>query len=389
MSQPSPDFVVIGAGVAGVAVAERLAARGASVTVVEATQVCGGSSARNAGGVRQQFSQEINIRLARRTVALLEGLRDRGTELGYRQVGYLFMISQAAAEPSLKDAIRLQNELAVPSKWMSVDEATDMVPGVRPDGLVGATFCPTDGYLDPHTLVSSLAAQARGRGVRIRSQTPVIGFERRGERIDGVRLTSTETIATGTVVNCTGAWANKVATMYGAKLPIVPWRSQCFEVSGVGRMPKDCPVTIDFDNGKTYFHADAEAFVAGTDADDACTPSWDVPFDYGKAELLVQRLISRFSSFDDAVVTHGWSGMLELTPDENPIADWTHFENLYTMAGFSGHGLAIAPGLAQDVAEVLLGGSPEVDLSPYRLERFESLGPRTLSREPAEAMSMR
>jgi sarcosine oxidase, subunit beta len=385
MSDPSPDFVVIGAGVAGVAVAECLAARGASVTVVEATQVCGGSSALNAGGVRQQFSQEINIRLARRTVALLEGLRDRGVDLGYRQVGYLFMISQTPSVPLLHQAIRRQNELAVPSEWLSVDDVTDMVPGVRPDGLVGATFCATDGYLDPHMFVSALAADARAAGARIRSQTTVVGFERHGERIDGVRLASGETIPAGTVVNCTGAWANGIAAIYGAELPIVPWRSQCFEIGGVAAMPKNCPVTIDFDNDKTYFHADAAAFLAGTDADDACAPSWDVPFDYGKAELLVQRLISRFSSFDDAVVTHGWSGMLELTPDENPIADWTHFENLYTMAGFSGHGLAIAPGLAQDVAEVLLGGSPEVDLAPYRLERFDALG----SRAPAEAMSMR
>lgn len=385
MSEPNPDFVVIGAGIAGAAVARALAARGASVTVLEATQVCGGSSALNAGGVRQQFSQEINIRLALRTVAMLEELRERGVDLGHRQVGYLFMISQDPAVAPLQRAIALQNECGVASRWLSVDEIVDMVPGVRADDLVGATYCASDGYLDPHTLVSVLAADARAAGARIRSRTPVAGFERRGERIEAARLRSGETISAGTVVNCAGAWAGGIAEMYGAALPIVPWRSQCFQITGVAQMPRDCPVTIDFNNGKTYFHAETSAFLAGTDADDACAASWDVPFDYSKAELLVNRLTSRFSCFDEAVVVNGWSGMLELTPDENPIAGWTHFENLFTVAGFSGHGLAIAPGLADEVASVLLGESPALDLSPYRLERFEAHG----SREPAEAMSMR
>lgn len=386
MADSNPDFLIVGAGIAGVALASELATAGAAVTIIEATQVCGGSSALNAGGVRQQFSQEINIRLSRRTVERLEHLRDdRGIDLSHRQVGYLFLISDEDSVRPLQDAIRTQNALGVPSRWMSVDEIGDAVPGTRLDDLVGATFCPNDGYLDPNTFVSVLAADARRAGALIRSNTSVVGFEHTEQRINSIRLSSGDLVSAGVVVNCAGAWANSITALYGAELPIVPWHSQCFQIGGVSAMPMDCPVTIDFNNGKTYFHAEQSSFLAGTDAGDACQPSWKVPFDRSGAELLVQRLTSRHSTFENASVIGGWAGMLELTPDENPIADWTHFDNLYTMAGFSGHGMAIAPGLAEEVALLLLGSSTNIDLSPYRLGRFDEIG----STESAEAMSMR
>lgn len=381
-----PDFLVIGAGIAGVCLAGSLRARGASVAVVEATQVCGGSSALNAGGVRQQFSQAINVELARRTVERLVALQEsRDVDLSHRQVGYLFMVSDAEAVPGLQAAIELQNSLGVPSRWLSVDDVVDAVPGVRAEGLVGATFCPTDGYLDPNTLVTALAADARSDGVRLRSRTAVVGVDHAESRVTGVRLQSGTTVQAGTVVNCAGAWAAELAQLYGATLPIQPWRSQCYQIAGVRGVPPDCPVTIDFDNGKTYFHPEYTTFLAGTDADDACVTSWDVPFDDSKADVLVRRLTSRHRSFDDATVVGGWAGMLELTADENPICDWTHFDNVYTMAGFSGHGLPIAPSLAEEAAAVLTGDEPTLDLFPYRFDRFDGSTPL----EAAEVMAMR
>ena len=380
------DFLVIGAGIAGVSVALQLRTRGASVCVIEATQVCGGSSALNAGGVRQQFSRPVNITLARRTVGLLAEMTERGVDLGHHQVGYLFMISNKKAVPALQSAIELQNHLDVPSRWLSVDEVIAAVPGVHPDGLVGATFCPTDGYLDPNTLVTTVAADARAAGAVIATGTAVTGFLYADDHITGVELSTCQTVAAGTVVNCAGAWADGVAALYGASLPITPWRSQLYVIEGAVGVPQDCPFTIDFDNGKTYYHGEhGTSLLAGTDADNACEASCHVPFDPARAELLVDRLTRRFRNFDEASVKRSWAGLLEITADENPISDWTHFANMYTMAGFSGHGLAIAPGLAEQVAELLTGGVPSVDLSPYRADRFSNPFPT----DSVEAMSMR
>ena len=382
----SCDFLVIGAGIAGVCVAAQLRSRGASVAIAEATQVCGGSSALNAGGVRQQFSQRLNIALAHRTVEYLGELKQRGVELGHRQVGYLFMISDSRAVPALQAAVKVQNDLNVPTRWLSVDEIIEMVPGLRPEGIVGGTFCPTDGYLDPNTLVTAIAADARRSGVVIASNTAVTGFDHSAERITGVRLSTGSTIAAGTVVNCAGAWSDSIAKLYGATLPITPWRSQLFIIEGATGVPNDSPYVIDFNNGKTFYHPESgTSLLAGTDADDACEPSWHVPFDQTKSEIVVERLISRFTTFEDARVGRGWSGMLEITADENPISDWTHFDNLYTMAGFSGHGLPIAPSLAGEAALVLTGEAATLDLSPYRADRFD----QPIPPESMELMAMR
>jgi len=388
MAEPpaSCDFLIIGAGIAGVSLATQLRARGASVAVAEATQVCGGSSALNAGGVRQQFSQPLNITLARRTVEYLDELTQRGVELSHRQVGYLFIVSEERAVPALQAAVEVQNDLDVPTRWLSVDEIIEMVPGVRPEGLVGGTFCPTDGYLDPNTLVTAIAADARRAGAVIASNTAVTGIDHSGERITRVRLSTGSTISAGTVVNCAGAWSNGIANLYGATLPITPWRAQLFIIEGATGVPNDSPYVIDFHNGKTFYHPEAgTSLLAGTDADDACEASWHVPFDRTKSEPVVERLISRFTSFEEASVGRGWSGMLEITADENPISDWTHFDNLYTMAGFSGHGLPIAPSLAAEASIVLTGAAATLDLSPYRADRLD----QPIAPESMELMAMR
>ncbi len=380
-----PDFLIIGAGIAGTALAAELAAGGTSVVIAEATHVCGGSSGLSAGGVRQQFSQAINIRLAGRTVERLTELRERGIDMSYRQVGYLFMATRPEAGPALRGAIQLQNELGVSSRWLTPEQVVDAVPVSRIEGLVGAAFCPTDGHLDAHALVSALAADARRSGAQIRPRAAVVGVEARGNRIGRVQLSTGEAVTPGTLINCAGAWAGRIAALYGASLPILPWRSQCYQIAGVTEVPDDFPMVIDFHNGKTYFHPSANALLAGTDADDTCPPSWNVAFDSSKSEMLVRRLSARFNCFDNATLMHGWAGLLEVTPDENPIADWTHFDNLYTMAGFSGHGLAIAPALAEQAATVLMGGTPRHDLSAYQLDRFD----KARSMETAETMSMR
>jgi sarcosine oxidase subunit beta len=280
----------------------------------------------------------------------------------------------------------VRNDLDVPSRWLSVNEVIAAVPGVRPDGLVGAAFCPTDGQLDPHALVTTMAAEARANGAVIVSGAAVTGFRHVRGRVTAVELSMAQTITAGTVITCAGAWADDVAGLYGASLPITPWRSQLYLIEGATGVPGDSPFTIDFDNGKTFYHSEGRtSVIAGTDAANVCETSWHVPFDPAKTELLVERLTSRFKNFDQASVRHGWAGLLEITADENPISDWTHFANMYTMAGFSGHGLAIAPGLAEQVAGLLTDGMTSVDLAPYRADRFDSPSPP----DSMEAMSMR
>jgi len=370
MTRPTCDFLIIGAGVAGVCLAADLAQAGHSVTVLDANQLCGGSSGLNAGGLRQQFTQEINVRMAKASVERVEAITAGGTDVGHHQVGYLFLVTKPATVEPLQAAVRMQAGCGVPTTWLSPREILALVPAIVVDDVLGATFCPTDGYLDPVAVVQEVATQARASGARIRQFSRVVAIETARDRVGRVRLANGDELSAGTVVNCAGAWSTTIAKLYGASLPVLPWRSQCFTVSSVPGLPRDFPVTIDFQHGKTWMHPDGANILCGTDIGAAVDASWHVPFDSTAVGPLVERLVERVPAMQDTSIIGGWAGLLELTADENPIADWTHFDNLYTLAGFSGHGICIAPGLTPHVARQLTGEPGTLDLHPYAFERF-------------------
>jgi sarcosine oxidase subunit beta len=364
------DVVVVGAGVMGCALAYELARREVPVTLVDAGQVCGGSSGRNAGGVRQQFSHPTNVALARRTVRrLLDAADELGVDVGLRQVGYLFLVADPARAAALRQAADRQSAAGLPTRWLSPAEVGGLVPGMVVDDLAGASFCPSDGYFDPHSLVTGYAAAARRLGARLLQFRAVTGLRRAGSQLTAVELADGTALPCGTVVNCTGAWADDFARLYGGSLPVTPWRSQCFRLAGVP-LPPDCPMTIDFDYGKAYFHPEGPDVIAGMDNETATTATAEVPFDWGKSADVAERLVARLPAFAEARVAGGWAGLLELTPDDNPLVGWT-LDNCYTAAGFAGHGLSLAPALAEEVARELVDEPSTLDLDAFRPDRFD------------------
>lgn len=378
------DVIIVGAGVMGCALAHDLSAKGRRVLVLDRDAICSGSSGLNAGGVRQQFTSEVNVRAAARTIQRITGFHEEfGVDTDFHQNGYLFLISQPETRRVFDAAIDLQRACGVASELITPAEIADLAPIVRTDDLLGGAFCATDGHLDPHALVTGFAAAARTNGVTFRQGCSVTGLDLAEDRIVAVRTSSGDVLSPGIVVNAAGAWAGEIARLAGADLPIEPWHSQVFRIE-IDDVPDRLPMTIDFDHGKSYFHPDGDGIIAGSDDGRSSDTSWPVPFNEERAPTLVERLMNRSASFAAARLVGGWAGLLELTPDENPIVGWTGAENLYTSAGFSGHGLCIAPGLSLDVAQDLCGEETQIDLTPYRPDRFAASSPPT-----AEALSLR
>lgn len=367
----------------GCALAHDLAAAGHDVVVVDRSMVCSGSSGVNAGGVRHQFSSEVNVRTALRSIQRLANFEaEFGVNVGFHQAGYLFLVSSPESRAVFERAVAVQRGCGIPSRFLSPDEIASLTPFVRSDDLLGGAFCSADGYLDPHSVVTAFATAARRHGARFRQGAAVTGFERRGDRIDSVVTSTGDAVSPAVVVNAAGAWAGDIARLAGAHIDITPWRSQVFRI-GVDGVPRDAPMTIDFDNGKCYFHPEGTTVVAGNDDGERADGSWPVPFDASHAPVLIERLMWRSEAFFDARLEGGWAGLLELTPDENPIVGWTGADDFYTAAGFSGHGFSLAPGLSLDIARDLAGETTEVALDAYRPDRFDT--PAAAS----EALSLR
>ena len=221
------EYVIIGGGVMGLSIAYHLAKRGMhDVVVIERGYLAEGASGRNGGGVRQQWSTEINIRLMQDSVELCRRFAvDLGVNVWFRQGGYLFLARSAKEVARLEKNIALQNRCGVPTRMLSPDEAQDIVPELNLEGIVGASYNPSDGILFPWPFLWGYARQAAALGTRIFTQTPVNGLVR--DSAGGYTVhTPRGAVRARRVINATGAWSPQLSSLIGVQVPTWPIRHE-------------------------------------------------------------------------------------------------------------------------------------------------------------------
>jgi sarcosine oxidase, subunit beta len=365
------EAVIIGAGIMGCAIAHALAERGMTdVVVLERDQIGRGATADAAGGVRQQFSTETNIRLARESVRVWETFPERfGRDIGLRQQGYLFLITDPAEEPVFRENIALQRSLGVPSRWVNPDEIAELNPHVLLDGVVGGAFCPEDGWCDTYGATMGFAQAARALGVRVEEETPVTGITIEGDHVQGVR-TPRGDVSAPLVVIAAGPQTRSVGATAGVDLPIDPYRRMSFITEPFDALPQSLPMTIEFATG-LYFHPESRGFLFGMGNREEPS-STDKTVDESWLATTVEALVERAPAFENASVLRGWAGFYEVTPDDNPLLGWTGGpDGLAVAAGFSGHGFMQGPAIGRCMAQLLLDGAATgIDISPFRPSRF-------------------
>jgi sarcosine oxidase, subunit beta len=365
------DAVIVGAGIMGCAIAHALAERGMrDIVVVERDLIGRGATADAAGGVRQQFSTETNIELAKYSVRVWERFPEfYGVDINLRQQGYLFLLTDPAEEPVFRRNLALQNRLGVPSRWATPDDIADLNPYVVRDDLIGGTFCPEDGWCDTYGATIGFAQAARRLGVEIVEETPVTGIQIDGARVRGVE-TPAGAISAPIVIICAGPYTRQVGAMAGVDLPVDPYRRMSFITEPFDALPQSLPMTIEFANG-LYFHPESRGFLFGMANHDE--PSGFVKtVDDDWMLTTVEALVARVPAFAEANILKGWAGFYEVTPDDNPLLGWVgEPAGLAVAAGFSGHGFMQGPAIGACLAELMLDGAAKtVDISAFRPSRF-------------------
>ncbi len=369
------DVVIVGAGVAGASVAYHLKDLNPRlrIVVLEARAFPGtGETAKATGGVRLQFGTEANIRLSQLSLPYFLEFRERfGMDPGFRQHGYLFLTASPDRWESLQRQTELQHQLGVPTQQLVPDDIAALHPAVRVDDLIGGTYCPLDGSLDPHTVVQGFLGRFRDLGGEVVTDCPVTGLS----TLDGPTWqvqTPEQMWASHAVVLAAGPWTREVAALAGVNVPVYPYHRQVFVVERPSAMPSTAPLTVDVDTG-WYAHTHGhEVLLGGTDKDDR--PGMEATVDWDRFARVHEATLRRMPVLVNAKVLRAYAGARSLTPDHHPIlGPVPEFFGLYLACGFSGHGVMHSPAVGLLLAEWIVYGTPRTwDATHLTLERFRA-----------------
>jgi len=367
------QVVIVGGGVMGTSTAYHLALRGCqNVLLLEREPFLGTqATGRCAGGVRYQFSTEINVRLSQFSLPMLDRFEDElGQPIGRRRVGYLFLLTSEGSVANFREIVAMQRRLGVNTEWLAPDDIAARVPPLNLEGVLAGTNNAEDGLADPNSVVQGYASGARRLGAKLVTDVAVTDIQIEGGRVKGV-VTNQGPVVTPMVVNATGPWAGEVGKMAGVDIPIVPLRRQIAVTGPIPELPPDFPFVIDFDQS-LYFHPEGEGLLTGMSNlnekvgfDQSVDSEWEL--------VHFEAAMERLPLLEQAGVANRWAGLYEVSPDAHPILGRIpQVQGLYCIAGFSGHGFMHGPICGLLLAEEILDGAAHtLDISSLYIDRFE------------------
>lgn len=376
--------VIIGGGVGGTSVAYHLTELGwKDVVLVDRAELTSGSTFHSAGLVGQLRSTTTLTRMMMYGADLYRRLTaETGVDVSWHEVGSLRLASTKARYEELQRQAGWAKTFGLPLDLISAQEAQDRFPLMTTDGVLGAVWLPTDGWLDPSGLAQALAAGARSRGAQIRQHTRVVAITTERGRVTGVEIEhrgERSTITADVVVNAGGMFAPEIGRMAGVTVPIIPMAHQYLFTNAMDGVHSGLPTMRDPDN-LCYFREEVGGLCMGGYERDPQPWSLDgVPPDFNhrlldpdwpRFDAIMQGAIRRVPAIADAGVTRMINGPEGFTPDNDFILGESEVRGFFVAAGFCAHGIAGTGGIGQQMAHWIVDGEPELDLWKMDIRRF-------------------
>ena len=366
-----PDVVVVGAGVIGASVAWHLSRLGVRALLLEREPEPGkGSTARATGGFRAQYGTDVNVRLSLLSREKLRRfLDDTGVDPGYDPRGYLWLARTEAQLRVLRGAQDVQRAAGLlEASMLDPRQIREVNAYIRIDGLAGAAFCPTDGYIRPLDILRGYL-----RGAQVRTGARVTGLRRRGSRIEAVQLADGSEIPAGAVVDAAGPWAGPVARLAGVDVPVAPLRRQVGSTVDTAVLPAAMPMTVWVEDAFHVRVRDGRVLLVWPTPGDPRDPE-STAVDQDWLEQVREKAAERVPALAGIPVdpARSWAGLYEMSPDQHALLGRApECDNLYLCNGSSGHGVMHSPALGQLLAEIIVHGqSRSLDVEALRPSRF-------------------
>lgn len=367
------DIIVIGAGVQGASLAFHLAARGASVVVIERSTVAAGASGRSSGLVRLHYHLLAETQLAWISFPYFRDWAERvGGDCGFTKTGFLW-IEPASGGDRLRANVADHRALGIETSVVDAAEARRIAPGLAVEDDEVAAYEPGSGYADPFGTTSGFMRAARDRGARLVQGAEVTAINVDGGRVTGVE-TSRGSFAAPVVVNAAGAWAGGMAALAGLEIPLTVWRHDTGYLGAPADVARPIPVVIDGAHQMYFRPEGAELVLIGLEDHSGIGGSPDRDTSEAEpdfSERATERIIRRVPGLIEGTFRASHSGQDGLTPDQRPILGPAGPDGFYLDCGHSGTGFKTAPAVGLAMSELILdGAASSVDIAPFTFERF-------------------
>ena len=391
---PSPDVLIVGAGITGLATALALAEAGASVELLERYAPAAMASGWTLAGVRQSGRDPAELPLARHAVSLWQELDERlGAPTGYRQGGNLRLARNEREAATIRALVSDQRAAGLGIELLEGAAIRDVAPALSPDVAL-ASWCPADGHADPLATIEAYRHAAGRLGVRLASGAHVEGLDVRDGRFRAVRLADGGTRGAQACVLATGIHTGTPLAPLGVELPIrtasvsvlqsAPLEPTLAPVIGVAGA--DLAVRQQLD-GRFRFTGGAEMPHQPLTERDGRP---HVPVRAASLAAIIERAAAVLPVLGATPLERFWGGLLDMTPDALPVIDRVPgADGLVVAAGFSGHGFGIGPAVGPCVAALALGHAPPVSLDAFALARFDDGTGRAVGARSAQGASAR
>ena len=364
------SVAIMGGGIMGTSIAFHLAQAGVrDIVLLERDTLGSGSSAKPLGGVRATFSDPGNIQLGQRSLEAFERFdREFRTDIGLRQVGYLFLCRTQAEADAVAESADLQNRMGGETRLLDPAQAAALNPYLDPRALVGASFSPRDGYARPARVVAGYRAAAEALGVDVREHTEVLDIDA-GRVARHAVHTNRGTLEADTLVIAAGAWSRRLGAMVGVELPVEPLRRLIGVTPALDPPPGDIPFTLDLST-TLYVHGCGDGLLLGISHPDQA-PGFGREFDHEWVPAFDRAAAMVAPSLVGLPLAGGWAGLYEDTPDHNAlIGRPDDIDGVLYATGFSGHGFLQGPAVGELVRDMYLERESFLDPAPFSAARF-------------------
>ena len=368
----SKRTIIIGAGISGVSIAYHLAKQGVKdILVIDQGYFTNGATGRCGAGIRQQWATEMNCIMAKKSMEFFEKAEetlDYDGSIELKQEGYLILATTQDEETQFKKNVSLQNKLGIPSKVLSKQEALKIVSHLNPESFLSATYCPTDGHLNPFKMTEAFYKAALKLDVIFHFYEKVVDIKVENNKVSKV-ITTKDTYETNICINAAGGYAKEIGNLAGVDIPVYSENHEILATEPVEKIQG--PMVMSFSKNIYCQQVPHGAFLMGRSTPNQVkghdiSSSWQFLDDMSQTVCDIMPLVGKLN------IVRQWGGSYNMSPDHQPIISKAiEVDNFYMACGFSGHGFMLAPMTGLLISEMILGLKPTIDITKLSIQRFK------------------